>query len=359
MPNRAPTARRHRARRPRAAVPLTVNFDGTRSSDPNPGDTLSYAWDLDGDGAFDDSTSATPSRTYTTPAAVTVAPARHRPRRPDRHRHVTDHRRHAADRPRSTRRRAGTTWQVGDTIALLRLGDRLVRRRRSPAGALTLAASTSSTATAPARAATRTWCRPRRACGGSFVGSRPRVPVVPRAPAHRDRRRRPARRSRAGSTRGPCRSRCESEPAGADADARARDGDRAVHARRDPGLALRDHGADAGRRSAASVRRSSAGATAAPARTTSCAGPRRHDLHAPRSQRSTTPTLAGTDVVGSTGSGADRRQRRGLPHDRDRGRPRHRRSGCGSRRTRRPTRSCSASTPTTAASRRRCWPAGA
>ncbi len=54
------------------AVPLSVSFDGRGSSDPNPGDTLTYAWDLDGDGDFDDSTSATPSRTYTTPGIVTV-----------------------------------------------------------------------------------------------------------------------------------------------------------------------------------------------------------------------------------------------------------------------------------------------
>lgn len=38
-------------------------LDGTGSSDPNPGDTLSYAWDLDNDGQFDDSTSATPAFT--------------------------------------------------------------------------------------------------------------------------------------------------------------------------------------------------------------------------------------------------------------------------------------------------------
>ena len=45
-------------------APLTVDFDATGSSDPDAGDTLSYAWDLDGDGAYDDSTSASPSRTY-------------------------------------------------------------------------------------------------------------------------------------------------------------------------------------------------------------------------------------------------------------------------------------------------------
>ena len=54
------------------AVPLTVAFDGRASTDPNAGTTLTYAWDLDGDGEFDDSTSATPSRTYTSPGVVTV-----------------------------------------------------------------------------------------------------------------------------------------------------------------------------------------------------------------------------------------------------------------------------------------------
>jgi glucose/arabinose dehydrogenase/PKD repeat protein len=44
-------------------APLTVNFDGTTSSDAD-GDALSYAWDLDGDGTYNDSTSANPSRTY-------------------------------------------------------------------------------------------------------------------------------------------------------------------------------------------------------------------------------------------------------------------------------------------------------
>ena len=52
-------------------MPLTVNFDGTGSSDPN-GDALSYAWDLDGDGQFDDSTQAKPSRTYSSPGTYDV-----------------------------------------------------------------------------------------------------------------------------------------------------------------------------------------------------------------------------------------------------------------------------------------------
>jgi glucose/arabinose dehydrogenase len=52
-------------------APLTVNFNGSTSSDPE-GQTLAYAWDLDGDGAFDDSTSATPSFTYGTGGPITV-----------------------------------------------------------------------------------------------------------------------------------------------------------------------------------------------------------------------------------------------------------------------------------------------
>ena len=44
---------------------VTVNFDGRNSRDPE-GDPLTYAWDLDADGQYDDSTSATPSFTYPT-----------------------------------------------------------------------------------------------------------------------------------------------------------------------------------------------------------------------------------------------------------------------------------------------------
>ena len=44
--------------------PLTVNFDGFGSYDPDPADTLSFFWDLDGDGDFDDSTLIDPQYTY-------------------------------------------------------------------------------------------------------------------------------------------------------------------------------------------------------------------------------------------------------------------------------------------------------
>jgi glucose/arabinose dehydrogenase/PKD repeat protein len=48
-------------------APLDVQFSATGSTDPDQGDTLSYAWDLDGDGEFDDSTDASPSYVYAEP----------------------------------------------------------------------------------------------------------------------------------------------------------------------------------------------------------------------------------------------------------------------------------------------------
>ena len=51
--------------------PLTVQFDGTSSFDPQ-GGALTYSWDLDGNGTYGDSTAATPSFNYTTGGVVTV-----------------------------------------------------------------------------------------------------------------------------------------------------------------------------------------------------------------------------------------------------------------------------------------------
>ena len=96
-------------------VPLTVQFDGTASSDPG-GSPITYAWDLDGDGAFDDSTSPTPSYTYTASQDYTVRLQ------------VTDSRGasgqaaaviSAGNSPPTAvidAPTAGTTWGVGDTI---------------------------------------------------------------------------------------------------------------------------------------------------------------------------------------------------------------------------------------------------
>jgi glucose/arabinose dehydrogenase len=53
-------------------APLEVTFDAAGSSDPDAGDVLSYAWDLDGDGDFDDGTEAQVTRTYTATGRVTA-----------------------------------------------------------------------------------------------------------------------------------------------------------------------------------------------------------------------------------------------------------------------------------------------
>jgi glucose/arabinose dehydrogenase len=52
-------------------APLTVALDGRGSSDPD-GDPLTFAWDLDDDGQFDDASSSTPTHTFTSDGAYLV-----------------------------------------------------------------------------------------------------------------------------------------------------------------------------------------------------------------------------------------------------------------------------------------------
>lgn len=69
--NQSPTARIS-ANPTSGSAPLTVNFSGTASTDPE-GGALTYSWDLDGNGTFGDATGATASRTYTTAGTYTPA----------------------------------------------------------------------------------------------------------------------------------------------------------------------------------------------------------------------------------------------------------------------------------------------
>ena len=52
-------------------VPLAVSFSSAGSSDPD-GSISAYAWDLDGDGQFDDATGQNPSHTYTAAGSYAV-----------------------------------------------------------------------------------------------------------------------------------------------------------------------------------------------------------------------------------------------------------------------------------------------
>lgn len=52
-------------------APLSVTFDGGGSSDPDAGDTLTYAWDFNGD-AVTDATTATAAHTYTDPGSYSA-----------------------------------------------------------------------------------------------------------------------------------------------------------------------------------------------------------------------------------------------------------------------------------------------
>jgi hypothetical protein len=77
-------------------APLTVQFNGSGSSDPD-GDPITYAWDLNGDSTHGDSTAANPSFTYTTAGTY---PARLR---------VTDSHGASSDAPRSPSRSGRAT----------------------------------------------------------------------------------------------------------------------------------------------------------------------------------------------------------------------------------------------------------
>jgi endonuclease YncB( thermonuclease family)/PKD repeat protein len=97
-------------------APLTVQLDGSGSSDPDAGDSLSYAWDLDGDGQYDDSTAVAPSRTFTSQGVHTASL-----RVTDSHdasstAAVTISVGNSAPTATINTPAPGTTWKVGDLI---------------------------------------------------------------------------------------------------------------------------------------------------------------------------------------------------------------------------------------------------
>ena len=97
------------------AVPLDVSFDGRGSTHPQPGTALTYAWDLDLDGQFDDGSGPVATRRFTTPGAYRV---RLRVRDPAGLEDVAEVtiRAGAPPQPAIAAPAAGTTWKVGDTL---------------------------------------------------------------------------------------------------------------------------------------------------------------------------------------------------------------------------------------------------
>jgi uncharacterized repeat protein (TIGR01451 family) len=97
-------------------APLQVAFDGTASSDPD-GQAITYAWDLDGDGQFDDSTASQPSYTYTQPGTYSA-----RLRVTDTQgatgttQTITITANNTPPTAAITAPSSSTTWSVGDTI---------------------------------------------------------------------------------------------------------------------------------------------------------------------------------------------------------------------------------------------------
>jgi PKD repeat protein len=100
--------------------PLSVSFDAGSSSDPDAGDTLSFAWDLDDDGAYDDSNGVRPTFTYSVAGKHTATVLV----RDNHGASATDSIDVAVGPPsaRITAPGASSTWAVGDTIAFAGTG---------------------------------------------------------------------------------------------------------------------------------------------------------------------------------------------------------------------------------------------
>ncbi len=170
-------------------APLTVNFSSAGSAPAQPDETITFAWDLDGDGAFDDSTEANPTFVYTDPGTYAV-----RLKVTDNHggvQRLGPGRRHPRQRtPDGIHRRAERDADVAG-----RRRDHLRRPRdRSPAGNAGSGGALVGRADPPLplelpHAPVPGVQRRRR---GQLPRARPRVPVLPRGPADGDRRRRPS-----------------------------------------------------------------------------------------------------------------------------------------------------------------------
>ncbi len=112
--NRAPEAE-VAANPSEGATPLAVDLSAAGTTDPD-GDALEYAWDLDGDGAFDDATGLQVSRTYTQPGSVRVGLLVTDALGATADAHVTVTAGNTAPRPVIAAPANGAAWSVGQPI---------------------------------------------------------------------------------------------------------------------------------------------------------------------------------------------------------------------------------------------------
>jgi glucose/arabinose dehydrogenase len=98
------------------SAPLTVQFDGTGSTDPE-GGPLTYAWDLDGDGSYDDGTAAQVSNTYNTTGTYTASLRVTDPQGASDTASVTITVGNTPPVPTIANPPSSLRWKVGDTIA--------------------------------------------------------------------------------------------------------------------------------------------------------------------------------------------------------------------------------------------------
>jgi glucose/arabinose dehydrogenase len=113
--NQAPTAA-ITAQPTSGPTPLTVNFNGSGSNDPE-GGALTYAWDLDGDGVYDNGSTAQVSWTYSTPGTFTASLRVTDPQGLSGTTSVTITAGNSPPVPTISNPTSASRWKVGDTIS--------------------------------------------------------------------------------------------------------------------------------------------------------------------------------------------------------------------------------------------------
>jgi PKD repeat protein len=98
-------------------APLQVQFSAAGSTDPDAVDTLRYEWDLDGDGAFDDSTAVNPTYAYTEAGTYVVRLRVTDPKGASDVAQVSVTAGNTAPVPTITSPAVSLRWKVGDVVS--------------------------------------------------------------------------------------------------------------------------------------------------------------------------------------------------------------------------------------------------